>query len=369
MDWKRDHEAVVAARAAQPQAVSEEVLDKILMRPGNQAYASSEYLVEEGGDPRHLTYEQKLERVKNRQRYLTEQVLNMRLEKLDLESHKKQLDRLNKVRSFHVAWQDDELAQRIEKAIVLVSQRLKYLNASQDRHDQDRAAKALEDRAARARYALNMEAFLQEQYSVNVIRPESFVMVEHARPVETTIPQKRPEKKIRGFPPGAQVDSNGRLWRLGTRGQILLDDDVYIEDPPTPEEKIRIADRIQQDVEQSMATERQRQAAMALYIAPHPWIGYRVTVDRYDGSQWEYWRPTQEMAKKTGRRALRKQVERAQRIFLANNPEVMTALGLRIVEPTQAEEHAREIEDWHSEFEKLSTDTPIIATIEEDDRD
>lgn len=97
--------------------------------------------------------------------------------------------------------------------------------------------------------------------------------------------------------------------------------------------------------------ERNRQAKMGYWIGPHPWLpGWRVLVDRHDGRRHEFWRPTKASAEKTGHKALARFVAKRQRAFEAANPRLVTAKDRWIIEPTQAEQTAKEYAEWDAQF-------------------
>lgn len=97
--------------------------------------------------------------------------------------------------------------------------------------------------------------------------------------------------------------------------------------------------------------ERLRQAKMGYRVGPHPWfIGWRVLVDRHDGRRQEFWRPTKASAERAGHKALAFFVARRQRAFEAANPRLVTARDRWIIEPTQAEQSAKDQAEWDAQF-------------------
>lgn len=105
-----------------------------------------------------------------------------------------------------------------------------------------------------------------------------------------------------------------------------------------------------EQLEALIRVERECQANMAYRVGPHPWFGWQVVVDTATGGLWEFWRPSKTTAERTGHKHLEKQVLRRQRLWEAANPRIVTARDRWIVEPTQAEQNAKEQAEWDAQF-------------------
>lgn len=103
-------------------------------------------------------------------------------------------------------------------------------------------------------------------------------------------------------------------------------------------------------LQHSPEEERQIQSRMAYRIGPDRWFGWVVTVDTAKGKTREYWRLTRDAAERVGHRKLERNVLRRRRMYDAANPKTVTAIDRWIVEPTQAEQTAKEIADWDAQF-------------------
>lgn len=113
---------------------------------------------------------------------------------------------------------------------------------------------------------------------------------------------------------------------------------------PNPRKAVRT-------LQHSAEEERNIQGAMAYRIGPHPWfVGYRLIVDRHDGRTQIFWRLTEASATRTGHKMLERYVLRRQRLWEAANPKLVTARDRWIVQPTQAEETAKETTEWDAQF-------------------
>lgn len=103
-------------------------------------------------------------------------------------------------------------------------------------------------------------------------------------------------------------------------------------------------------LQHSSEEERRIQSRMAYRIGPDRWFGWVVTVDTAKGKTREYWRLTREAAERVGHKKLERNVLRRRRMYDAANPKTVTAMDRWIVEPTQAEQTAKEIADWDAQF-------------------
>jgi peptidoglycan hydrolase-like protein with peptidoglycan-binding domain len=127
------------------------------------------------------------------------------------------------------------------------------------------------------------------------------------------------------------------------------------KDPPTGEYITDLPRKLgamtEEQMQEMIARERDLQANMGYRIGPHPrFFGWLLVVDRHDGATQHYWRPTEEIAHRTGHKALEKYVERRKRAWAAANPKLVTARDRWIIEPTQAEQTAKETADWDAKF-------------------